>query len=107
MNENIKSKALKILSLALDFNNTRTKCSLTGYKPTVFVDFSGHTCELDVQINHYGWGDDFEPETNVCIYLDESRNSTAEQKLDAVLETLKKLITDYEAKNKAASDGNR
>lgn len=105
MNENIKSKVLKILALALDFNNTRTKCSLTGYKPTVFVNFFGHTCELDVQINHHGWDDDFEPETDICIYLDE--NSTAEQELDAALKTLEKLITDWKAKNKAASDGNR
>lgn len=105
MNENIKSKALKILSLALDFNNTRTKCSLTGGKPTVFVDFTGHTCQLDVQVNHHGWGSGCEPETDICIYLDE--NSTAEQKLDATLEMLEKLIMDWETKNKAASDGNR
>ena len=105
MNENIKSKALKILSLALDFNSTRTKCSLTGGKPTVFVAFAGHTCQLDVQVNHHGWDGDFEPETDICIYLDE--NSTAEQELDATLETLEKLIIDWEAKNKAASDGNR
>lgn len=105
MNENIKSKALKILSLALDFNNTRTKCSLTGGKPTVFVDFAGHTCQLDVRVNHHGWDDDFEPATDICIYLDE--NSTAEQELDATLETLEKLIMDWEAKSKAASDGNR
>lgn len=107
MNENIKSKVLKILSLALDFNNTRTACSLTGGKPTVFVAFAGHTCQLDVQVNHHGWDCDFEPETNVCIYLDESRSSTAAQELDAALETLEKLITDWEAKSKAASDGNR
>ena len=105
MNENIKSKALKILSLALDFNNTRTKCALTGDKPTVFVDFTGHTCELDVQVSHHGWDIGFEPEIDICIYLDE--NSTAEQELDATLETLEKLITDWKSKNKAASDGDR
>ena len=105
MNENIKSKALKILSLALDFNNAQTKCSLTGDKPTVFVNFLGHTCELDVQVNHHGWGDGCEPETYIRIYLDE--NSTAEQELDATLETLERVIMDWEVKNKAASDGNR
>ena len=69
MNENIKSKALKILSLALDFNSTRTKCSLTGGKPTVFVNFLGHTCQLDVQVNHHGWGSGCEPETLSLIHI--------------------------------------
>ena len=105
MDKKIKEKVLKIMALALEFNNTRTQNKYTGNKPTVWVEFLGHTCELDVQVNHHGWGDGCEPETDICIYLDES--STAEQELDATLETLEKLIMDWEAKNKAASDGNR
>lgn len=105
MNENIKSKIMKIIALAIEFNDTRTQKCYTGNKPTVWVNFSGHTCQLDVNISHEGWDKFAEAEPRMCIYLDDNKN--AEVELDAAFETLKKLIMDWEAKNKAASDGNR
>lgn len=55
MTKKVKSKALEIMALALEFNGRSTKCECTGSKPTIFVNFSGHTCELDVNIYTQGW----------------------------------------------------
>ena len=50
MTEKVKSKVLEIMALALEFNCKPTKQECTGNKPTIFVDFAGHVCELDVGI---------------------------------------------------------
>lgn len=105
MDKKIKTKVLKIMALALEFNNTRTQNKYTGNKPTVWVEFSGHTCQLDVHISHEGWNEFAETEPRMCIYLDDNKN--AEVELDAAFETLERVIMDWEGKNKAASDGNR
>lgn len=105
MDKKIKEKVLKIMALALEFNNTRTQKKCTGDKPTVWVEFSGHTCQLDVHISHEGWNGFAEIETQMYIYLDNNKN--AEVELDAAFETLERVIMDWEVKNKAASDGNR
>lgn len=54
MTKKVKSKVLEIMALALEFNGRSTKCECTGSKPTIFVNFSGHTCELDVNIYTQG-----------------------------------------------------
>lgn len=106
MDKKIKEKVLKIMALALEFNNTRTQKKCTGDKPVVWVEFSGHTCELDVHIIACkGWDLVAEEAKEMYIYLDNNKN--AEVELDAAFETLERVIMDWEVKNKAASDGNR
>ena len=47
MKKEIKEKVMKIMDLALEINSKE--------KNTVFVDFSGHTNGLRVQIYENGW----------------------------------------------------
>lgn len=96
MDENIKSKIMKIIALAIEFNDTRTQKRYTGNKPTVWVEFSGHTCQLDVNISHEGWDGFAETETRMCIYLDGNKN--AEVELDAAFETLERIIANWRIK---------
>lgn len=96
MDKKIKEKVLKIMALALEFNNTRTQNKYTGNKPTVWVKFSGHTCQLDVQISHEGWERFAEKETQMWIYLDDNKN--AEVELDAAIETLERIIANWKIK---------
>ena len=96
MNKKIKTKVLKIMALALEFNNTRTQNKYTRNKPTVWVEFSGHTCQLDVNISHEGWNGFAETETRMCIYLDGNKNAEAE--LDAAFETLERIIANWRIK---------
>lgn len=79
MTEKVKSKVLEIMALALEFNGKPTKQECTGNKPTIFVDFAGHVCELDVGI--YIWtGGALQPTKmlNGCIWTVRQRlkNST-------------------------------
>lgn len=96
MDENIKSKIMKIIALAIEFNDTRTQKRYTGNKPTVWVEFFGHTCQLDVHISHEGWNRFAEIETRMCIYLDDNKN--AEVELDAAFETLERIIANWRIK---------
>ena len=61
----------QIFSLALAINANKTKQSITGNKPTVFVNFSGHVAGVDVSIYQNGWGtlDDESNITRYDIYL--------------------------------------
>lgn len=80
------------MALALEFNGKPTKQELTGNKPTIFVDFAGHVCELDVGISMDGWS--FSANKAVkLIYLD---RPSAAKELDKTLKTLKAVIAEYE-----------
>lgn len=95
MTKKVKSKVLEIMTLALEFNGRSTKCECTGSKPTIFVNFSGHTCELDVNICTQGWTyhNTNAREIRDIIYLD--RTSTLKE-LNQTLKTLKAVIAEYE-----------
>lgn len=95
MTKKVKSKVLEIMALALEFNGRSTKCECTGSKPTIFVNFSGHTCELDVNIYTQGWTfhNTNAREIRDIIYLD--RTSTLKE-LNKTLKTLKAVIAEYE-----------
>lgn len=45
----------RIIKYAYLINNTATDKAITGDKPTIFVDFIGHLCQLDVRIYINGW----------------------------------------------------
>ena len=101
MTKKVKSKVLEIMALALEFNGRSTKCECTGSKPTIFVNFSGHTCELDVNICTQGWTfhNTNAREIRDIIYLDRTtyldRTSTLKE-LNKTLKTLKAVIAEYE-----------
>ena len=93
MNERIKNKVLEIMALAVEFNNTETKIELTDDKPTFFVEFSGHTCELDVNIYLEGWGDN---KMNKVKYMETYLDKyNTEENLDNILNEMKKAISDW------------
>lgn len=97
MTKKVKSKVLEIIALALEFNGRSTKCECTGSKPTIFVNFSGHTCELDVNICTQGWTfhNTNAREIRDIIYLDLDRTLTLKE-LNKTLKTLKAVIAEYE-----------
>lgn len=93
MTENVKSKVLEIMALALEFNGKPTKQELTGNKPTIFVEFAGHVHELDVRIFIDGWSFSANKIVKHMIYLD---RSSAAKELDRTLTGLKTIIAKYE-----------
>ena len=94
MNESIKNKVLEIMALAVEFNNTETTTELTDDKPTFFVDFSGHICELEVHIHPEGWSrDKIDKVKYLETYLDKYN---AEENLDNILNEMKNTISDWE-----------
>lgn len=92
MKKSIKEKVLEIMALALEFNGKPTKQELTGNKPTIFVDFAGHVCELDVGIYIDGWGSSATKDVKL-MYLD---SPSAAKELDRTLTDLKTIIAKYE-----------
>lgn len=93
MTKKVKSKVLEIMALALEFNGKPTKQELTGNKPTIFVDFAGQVCELDVDICVDGWSFSADKEVKHMIYLD---RPSAAKELDRTLTDLKTVIAKYE-----------
>lgn len=63
----------QIFILALAINSNRTKQSVTGNKPTVFVSFYGHVAGVDVSISRNGWAesDDESHITRYTLFLDD------------------------------------
>lgn len=49
---------MQILGLCLEINPSDTKQELTGNKPTVFFEFSGHCQHVQVRVFPQGWNRD-------------------------------------------------
>lgn len=88
-------KVQKIIALALALNPTETEQEITGSKPTVFAQFSGHTAGLNVSVYESGWTRDNEPDYDRIIYLDEDGS---ENLLDKVIEKLTGLYNEWKEK---------
>lgn len=67
---NMIEKVKRIMELVLLLNPTDTKQGLTGNKPTIFVDFSGHCSLLNVRIYSKGWDSGAACDYNHYIMLD-------------------------------------
>lgn len=93
--DEIKEKVLKIMELALLLNLTETEYEITGNKPTVFVNFSGHVCMLDIRVYFKGWEAGAAPDVQKIVYLD---GHTAENELNEVIDTLEKLYEEESQK---------
>ena len=92
MKKSINEKVLEIMAVALEFNGKPTKQELTGNKPTIFVDFAGHVCELDVGIYMDGWSSSANKDVKQ-MYLD---SPSVAKELDRTLTDLKTIIAKYE-----------
>ena len=93
MNTEVIEKVKEIMGLALELNPTPTKQKTTGCKPTVFVNFSGHTSGLDVGVCERGWLPNETKETT-NVYVD---SPDAAAQLDDVIDYLNGLIDDAKA----------
>ena len=81
MKKEIKEKVMKIMNLALEINSRE--------KNTVFVDFSGHTNGLRVQIYKNGWKAYEKPDYNEVCYFE---LNNANEKLDETIKKLEELV---------------
>lgn len=88
-----RTKALKILNLAMLLNNTETKREITGDKPTVFVNFSGHINYFECQIYSNGWYPNADYEFNYEIRLENDFNN----ELDECINKLEELCREWGA----------
>lgn len=51
----MEDKLKRILDLALKLNPSETRREVTGSKPTIFVEFSGHVGTVCVRVYRNGW----------------------------------------------------
>lgn len=94
MTNEIKSKILKIMELALILNPTETRRDETGDKPTVFFDYSGHAGYIRIAIHSEGWSENepfATPDKLWDIYL-EVDSDEVNTKLDEIIDRLIQLI---------------
>lgn len=94
MTNEIKSKILKIMELALILNPTETRRDETGDKPTVFFDYSGHAGNIRIAIHSEGWSENepfATPDKLWDIYL-EVDSEEVNTKLDEIIDRLIQLI---------------
>nr|DAT32850.1 MAG TPA: hypothetical protein [Caudoviricetes sp.] len=80
LNKETQKKIMKIMKLALEKNSIE--------KNTVFVDFSGHTNGLQVQIYENGWKAYENPDYNEICYFE---HNNANEKLDELIKRIKEL----------------
>nr|DAY35588.1 MAG TPA: hypothetical protein [Caudoviricetes sp.] len=80
LNKETQKKIMKIMKLALEKNSIE--------KNTVFVDFSGHTNGLRVQIYENGWKAYENPDYNEICYFE---HNNANEKLDELIKRIKEL----------------
>ena len=84
-NKTISKQLTQIMQLCYQINSVGTNREETGNLPTVFVDFSGHICQLHARIYEEGWGAEVDPDYTTIIYLD---YSDASEKLHVLIERL-------------------
>ena len=86
-NKTISKQIAKIVQLCYQINSVETQREVTGNLPTVFLDFMGHTCQLNIRIYDDGWMSGEDPDFSVCVYLDDSSDDVS-TKLSKLIERL-------------------
>lgn len=71
-NKAISKQLQTIMQVAYQINNVETNREETGNLPTVFLEFMGHTCQLNIRIYDEGWMSWEDPDYSAHVYLDES-----------------------------------
>ena len=84
-NKTISKQIAQIIQLCYQINHEETFRAKTGNLPTVFIEFRGHTCQLNARIYDEGWGAGIDPDYTTTIYLDQPQR---EQKLNILIERL-------------------
>lgn len=84
----------EMLDLVLDINgNEQRQQSITGNKPTAFMNFNGQVYDLDVQIHKNGWAKDDYPEISETIRLSDGTTWNGGT-FDDVIKLLKSIKND-------------
>lgn len=88
----VLEKIGKVIEMAAQLNPSSTSRDITGEKPTIFVEFSGHVSLFAVRIHFYGWGDApyDEPDYSWKIFIDEDQENV-EKQLDDIIICLNRL----------------
>ena len=86
-NKTISEQIAKIIQLCYQINSVETNQEETGNLPTVFLDFMGHTCQLNIRIYDEGWASGENPDFSACVYLDKSLNDVSTE-LSKLIERL-------------------
>lgn len=113
--ESVRKKVLEIMELAMLINDSPTKQRLTGEKPTVFIEFSGHCCSLDVKIYPKGWKADSDELKDLCKILCLSEENViaagedydgmpTEEKLSEIISILAYTLYNIQQKEKEGND---
>lgn len=95
--DKVREKCLEIMDIALSINVELRSQERTGDKPTIFVEFYGHTAQLNVRFFRNGYKfNNFSESEKRDIYLIAvgEYNRTEEsvlRELDKVIEELKSL----------------
>ena len=76
-NKTISKQIAKIIQLCYQINSVSTSRDKTGNLPTAFLDFMGHTCQLNVRIYDDGWMNGEDPDFSGKVYLDENPNDVS------------------------------
>ena len=76
-NKTISKQIAKIVQLCYQINYEETYRAKTGNLPTVFLDFMGHTCQINIRIHADGWMSGEDPDFSASVYLDESPNDVS------------------------------
>ena len=90
MSNEIQTKVLRAMELAMLINPTSTQKKLTGDKPTVFVWFSGHCNCLRIEVHPEGWEPDYDISDGIEYYKAclEDDDEGAKKVLDEAIERL-------------------
>ena len=76
-NKTISKQLTEIMKLCYQINNVETNREETGNLSTVFLDFMGHTCQINIRIYDDGWMSGEDPDFSAHVYLDESPNDVS------------------------------
>ena len=78
-NKTISKQIAKIIQLCYQINNVETHRELTGNLPTVFLDFMGHACQINVRVYADGWMSGEDPDFSGKVYLDENPDDVSDE----------------------------
>ena len=76
-NKTISKQLQTIMRLVYQINSVETNRETTGNLPTVFLDFMGHTCQINVRVYADGWMSGEDPDFSGKVYLDENPNDVS------------------------------
>jgi len=78
-NKTISKQLTQIIQLCYQINNVETNREETGDLPTVFLDFMGHACQINVRVYADGWMSGEDPDFSGKVYLDENPDDVSDE----------------------------